>query len=317
MSARLNGFALLGTETRSAGVVLVGVDPARERELGPIEDRIIAGEFLPDGPDASATLGKDLVEELQVSIGDTVVAVTQAADGSLGNVLFTVVGVHRTGNAQLDRIGAIVHLQDLQELLVLPDQAHGITIVTRDERSIGSYAAALDQQIGSDRIDVQPWWDASPQAAQLMGMRDFGAFVLMAIVFGAAAFGILNTMMMSVFERTRELGVLKALGLRPSQMILLILIESVLLAAFAVTIGLGLGGLLDLYLVVYGFDLSATAEDGFSFAGVMLDPVIKGKVEALQVVYVVTSVFGVTVLASLWPAIRASRLRPVDAMRAE
>lgn len=317
VSSRMNGFALLGTESKSAGVVLVGVDPARERAIGPIGDRIVTGVFLPDAPNGSTTLGKDLAEELKVTVGDTVVAVTQAADGSLGNTLLTIVGIHRTGNAQLDRMGAYVHLAELQELLVLPDQVHAITVVTAEERRIGDYVDRLRAEIGSDTIQVQPWWEASPQAAQLMGMRDFGAFVLMGIVFGAAAFGVLNTMMMSVFERTRELGVLKALGLRPIRMVQLIVIESVLLAAVSLTIGLTLGGLLDLYLVVYGFDLSGTSEGGFSFAGVMLDPVVKGKVEPLQLVYIVGSVFVVTVLASLWPAIRAARLQPVVAMRAE
>ena len=251
---------------------------------------------------------------------------TQAADGSLGNALFNVVGIVKTGNVQIDRMGAYLHLADAQELLVLPDQLHTVTIVTDDERTVEGYVDRLRAALGAGPdapprpggpIEVQAWYDASPQAAQLMGMRDFASFILLGIVFGAAAFGVLNTMMMSVFERTRELGVLKALGLRPASVVSLILWESVSLAALSLALGLALGGLLDAYLVVYGFDMSASAEEGFSFSGVMIDPVIHGEVRPLGIVLVVVAVVTVSVVASLWPAIRASRLDPVVAMRAE
>lgn len=324
-SGRLEGFALLGTERKSSGALLIGVDPKRETAISPLAGRVRAGTFLPDAPAGAIVLGYDLADDLAAEIGTSLVAVTQAADGSLGNTLFNVVGIVKTGNVQIDKMGAYVHLAEAQDLLVLPDQLHTVTIVTDDERTVDDYVARLSAALGADAganrpdgpVEVQAWYDASPQAAQLMGMRDFGAFIMLGIVFGAAAFGVLNTMMMSVFERTRELGVLKAIGLRPASVVSLILWESVSLAALSLALGLGLGGLLDAYLVVYGFDMSGSAEEGFSFSGVMIDPVIHGEVRALGIVSVVVATVVVSVLASLWPAVRASRLDPVAAMRAE
>jgi ABC-type lipoprotein release transport system permease subunit len=317
VSGKVVGFALVGTEKKSTGAVIVGVDPEAERGEGRVGARIREGVFLPRQPGGKATIGVDLAEELGVKLGDSVVAVTQSADGSLGNAAYEIVGIHRTGDAQLDRTGLVIHVAEAQELLVLPDQLHSLTVLTEDPSAIAEYTEQLRGSIGSDKVAVKAWWEASPQAAQLMGMRDFGALITLGVVFTAAAFGVLNTMMMSVYERTRELGVLKALGLKPLRIVALIVVESALLAAVAAFLGLVLGGLLDLYLVVYGFDLSASVEEGFSFSGVMLDPVIRGSVRPVTIVYVILAVFVVSIGASLWPAVRASRLQPVEAMRAE
>ena len=190
-------------------------------------------------------------------------------------------------------------------------------MLTRDPGAIEAYAEELSQAIGSDTVQVQPWWEASPQTSQMMGMRDFSALLILGIVFGAAAFGVLNTMMMSVFERTRELGVLRALGIRPGRLVWLILIESFFLAGLSAVIGLMIGGVLDWYIVVHGLDFSSAGEDGFSFSGIVLDPIIYGVVRPISIAYIVVAVFVVSVLSSLWPALRAARLRPVEAIRSE
>lgn len=314
---RLQGFALLGTESKSSGALLVGVDAEREAQVTPITRRVTAGAFLTPGTTGGIVLGQRLAQELGVDVGGSVVAVTQASDGSLGNGVYTVQGLVKTGNAQVDRSGAYLAVADLQDLLVLPDQLHGVLILTEDPTSIAPYVERLRAEVATDTIEVQPWWETSPQAAQMMGMRDFSAGMVLTIVFGAAGLGILNTMMMSVFERTRELGVLKALGLRPTRMVGLILVESLMLAGLAVSIGLVLGGAIDTFLVFRGFDLSASAKEGISFSGVVIDPVIKGVVRWQGVVETVLAVFLVSVASSLWPAVRAARLDPVESLRAE
>ena len=316
-AGRMSGFALIGGDTKSAGGLLLGVDPARERDVTPFQERVREGRFVSDEPAQEIVLGHDLAKEIETSIGDEVVVLTQSADGSLGNMLLTVVGIAKTGNARIDRAGALMHVADLQDLLVLPDQLHEILVVTHDAEAIEETATKLRALVGSDTVEVVPWWEASPQTAQMMGMRDVAMGVVIVIVFGAAAFGVLNTMMMSVFERTRELGVLRALGMRPLRMISLILLESVGLAFLAATIGLVLGAALDGWIVTSGIDFSGTLEEGYEFNGVILDPVIKGVVRARPIVLIVTAVFVVTLVASLWPAYRAARLRPVEAIRAE
>jgi len=314
---RLNGFALIGGPTDSAGGQLVGVDPARERRVGPLADRVTEGEFLADAPAHEVLLGVGLAEELKVGLGDEVVIVTQASDGSMGNDLYVVRGLVKTGATALDRAGLWMHIADLQELLVLPDQAHGVQVTTTDPEAVADYSTRLRDAVATDDRAVQAWWEVSPQTASLMDMSDAGKYILLGIVFVVAAFGILNTMMMSVFERTRELGVLKAIGLRPARMVVLIVLESLFLALVAAVIGGVLGALFDWYLVVYGMDFSTSAGEGFSFAGVSLDPVMRGAVKPDGIWMTLAALFVVSFLASLWPAARAARLRPVEAIRSE
>lgn len=324
---RLFGAALLGGDSESTGVILRGVDPGAEALGTRIDTHVIAGSWLAAEAGGGVVIGVGVAEKLDVALGDELVAVTQAADGSIGNALYRVSGILESGNTAMDRGGAFLHLEDLRALLQLHGHAHEITIVALDADALDAYAAEVTAALEDVRVEdddgaqvpvlVQPWWTASPPTAQMMALRDASAFIVLAIVFSVAAFGVLNTMMMSVFERTRELGVLKAIGLRPGRLVVMIVLESVFLAGLAVALGLVLGGVLDALLVVYGLDLGGQMEDGFTFQGVTIDPVIHGVVRPAGIVWTALAVFVVSVLASLWPAWRAARLDPVHAIRSE
>jgi ABC-type lipoprotein release transport system permease subunit len=315
-TGRLNGFALLGSDKTSTGAALQGVDPARELPLTHVDQRIVEGRYLAEAPAHEIVMGSGLADELELGVGDEVVAFTQASDGSLGNELYTVVGLSSTGNAAMDKGGAWLHLADLQELLVLPDQLHGIMVLADDPDDLDAFTATLRAELPED-VAVQTWREASPQTAEMMGMQSFASLFMLGIVFAVASFGVLNTMMMSVFERTRELGVLKAIGLRPTQMISMVLWESAFLALLAGSIGLVVGGVLDLIVVYVGFDMSAGNAEGFEMMGVRFDPIIYGDVTPFSVWAPISALVLVSIGASVWPAWRAARLQPVEAIRTE
>ena len=151
---------------------------------------------------------------------------------------------------------------------------------------------------------------------KMLDMQDAATWILLVIVFSVAALGIMNTMLMAVFERTAELGVLQALGMQPSQIVGLVMFETVLLGAVGVLVGGVLGGALDLYLVKVGIDLGEFAS-GMNFSGMQWEPVLRGAFRWEGVVATVVVVVIVAALASIWPALRAARLRPVQAMREE
>ena len=313
-SVRLNGAGLVGGTAEAMGAQLVGIDPAREARVTHADQKVVEGRFLAEEPAHEILLGVKLAKDLEVGLGDSVVVVTQAADGSLGNDVYDVVGLTSTGSAAMDRSGTMLHLADLQQLLVLPAQVHQITVIGDDPDAVEVLRDAV-QGVVPDGVEVLTWQQASPSAAQLMQSQNAGAAIFLGIIFFVASFGVLNTMLMSVFERTRELGVLKAIGLRPGRIVVLVVFESLMLAGLAGFIGLLLGGVLDALLVVYGMPMSADGEHGISFQGVELDPVIHGEVHAGSIAMVLGSLLVVSVFASLYPAWRASRLVPVEAMR--
>jgi ABC-type lipoprotein release transport system permease subunit len=312
---RLMAFALAGGEEKSAGAQIMGVSPAREAALTGIDAKLTDGAWLPEEPGLKIVVGHELAKDLKVGVGDELVLVGQDAYGGMANDLFEIVGIARTGKTAMDRGGVWVHLADLQTFQALDDQLHELLIVGDDAEQ----AAALKEQVvtmpASEGALVQTWREADPPTAAMMDSSDATAFILLFVVLSVSALGILNTMLMSVFERMKEFGVLRALGLRPGKLIQVVVLESMLLAGIATTIGLVLGGALDAYLVIHGIDFSASSGEGFSFAGLTLDPVIHGTVRPEGIVITVAAVIICTLAAAIWPALRAARLEPVEAMR--
>ncbi len=312
-TGRLFAFGLLGSDNTSAGTRFMGVDPVREAAVSGIPRHIKAGRWLEGTTPGEVVIGTGLADTLEAKVGDELVLITQAADGSLGNELLTVVGLARTGNTAMDRGGAWMPLTELQSVLALEGQLHEVVTIVKDPDEIAVVADGLRAST-PDGLLVRPWFEANPQAAEMLGSQDVGKGIMLFIVFTVASLGVLNTMLMSVFERTRELGVLRALGLARSRLMGLVIVESVLLATISSAGGLVLGGLLDLYLVTTGINMAGNS-DGVSFGGVTFDPIIKGDVQPGGIVLTLACVFVVSLLASIWPALRAANLEPVDAMR--
>jgi ABC-type lipoprotein release transport system permease subunit len=315
-TARVHGHALVGTEQKVVGAMLLGIDPARESTMTELDRWVEQGRYLDPTIRGELLLGSGLAENLRVGPGAAIMAVTQAADGSMGNEAFTVAGVVNTGDVMKDRSGAWMLAEDLQDLLVLPGQVHEIALLSAGRDAVPSLMEAVAPAAGSRGLLLRSWAELNPQMARMLELSDASMLILLFIIFGVAALGILNTMLMSVFERTKELGVIKALGLRPLQLVRLVLWESIWLAAVAVLIGLPLGLAMDAWLVWVGLDLSGVME-GISMMGARWDPVMFGAFRVQPVIVAVVGLFIVSLLASLWPALRAARLQPVQAMRQE
>lgn len=310
---RLYGFALLGAEDESLGAQLIGVDPKGERALTHLDDSLVAGRYLPERPGGGVLLGTGVAERLHVGVGDEIVVVTQAADGSLGNELYVVTGIFETGASALDRGGVFLHREDLGRLLVLDDAFHEIALLAPSRDDIPAMVEQVRRVTSREGLLLRDWRELSPSAAELIGLQNVSLLLVVGIIFGVAALGILNTMLMSVFDRTRELGVLLALGLTPGRVLASILFEAVLLALLGIVVGGAIGGLLDVWLIHSGIDLGDAA--AFSTSGVTFEREMKGVFVPRDVAGVFSSVLVISTLAALWPAIRAARLPPVIAMR--
>jgi putative ABC transport system permease protein len=319
VSARVFSFGLAASAETSTGARLEGIDPDREEAVSRLAQRVTEGRYLPEEPGDEVLMGAGLADTLKVGVGDELVMIVQAADGSMGNALYTIVGLVKTGNAMMDRSGVYAHISEVQSLLALEEQAHEIVMLAEDEDEIPALAERVRADFGGDAPGggylVRTWSEADPQSAQLIQVSEVSVYFMLVVVFGVAGLGVLNTMLMAVLERTRELGLLRSLGLTPRQIRRLVLLEAALLAALSSAVGLVLGGLLDAWLVAVGMDFSVNEGQGIDYQGVTLPPYIKGEVHPEGIVVTVIFVIAVSIIAAIWPAWRASRLNPVDAMR--
>ena len=307
---RAYGAGLLGSDQKSTGAVLVGVDPIRESTVANTDAIVKQGTWLTEP--GQILLGHRMATDIDAELGSEVVIMTQAADGSIGAGTYTVAGLVRSGNIMRDTQGAWLSLTDLQELLYLDDRVHELVLLADGGRdNVDALTAAVNAEIG-DKALVRSWVEANPQMAEMLKLGQQQSAILLLIIFFLAGFGVLNTMLMSVFERTRELGVMMALGTRPSAVIRLILMEGFFLSVIGAIAGAIMGGMIDYWLCTTGLTLGYGEME---FSGVVFPDTMKGVFHIDQVTSVIGSMMAISVLAALWPAWRASRLQPVDAMR--
>ena len=307
-AARVRVPAMLSSEQESAGVTLVGIDPAREHDLSFLAKAVKEGRMLMDGNDPGIVLGRKLAERLETALGRRVVILSQDSANKIADRGFRVVGIFDSEPRMIETAYVFIGLAQAQQLLRMPGAVSEIGLITPDRNRLD---AVLDRlRAAAPQLDVQPWTQIEPTLKLTESVADVILMIWYVIVFVAMSFGLVNTLLMAVFERTREFGLFQALGMPPSQILGQVLVESLFLLA----VGLALGNLLALATLAAtadGIDLSAFAK-GFEMIGVspMLYPMLKLD-DALSANLLV---FVLGLAASLYPAWRAARYVPVEAI---
>ena len=311
-TARIHTAGLASTGEYSSGVAIVGIDPVQEAKVSGLQ-----GQGSPkDLQGRGLLLGEALQQELVAGIGTEIALVTQAADGTIGNDLYRNRGTLHTGMALLDRSLTLVHLTDLQELLSLaPGRVHEIALKLRDPGDAELVAARLNESgILPPGAVARSWRSLLPTLSDYLDMANASYVFMIGLVALFAALGVLNTMLMSVFERVRELGMLSALGMRPARVVLTVLSESLALAVAGLGAGLALGSLLVWHLSSTGLDLRSWMGE-ISMLETRMDPLIPVVWTWNAVWWPAVGLVLATVVASLIPALRAAFVNPVLAMR--
>jgi ABC-type lipoprotein release transport system permease subunit len=317
VSARVYGFALVSTGEYSSGVQILGIEPREELQVTTLLSNLRPGSALPVSGERTIVLGQTLAEEIRARLGDEVAVVAQAADGMVGNDLFRVSGILHTGLGYLDRSMAVVHIRDLQELLSLaPGRIHEVAVLLRDAMSADLFAARLNASGSLPRhATADSWAKLSPQLREYLALgRNLNGFMIFLVAL-FAAFGMLNTTMMAVFERTREIGMLSSMGMKPWLILLTILLEIFLLTLVGLAAGFGFGAIIMSYLTTHGWDLSRWIGE-MSMLGTRMDPVLKGAWAWDQVALAGSGLTIAALLAALLPARRVAWMPPVAALSA-
>jgi ABC-type lipoprotein release transport system permease subunit len=313
---RVYGYGLVSRAYHSAGAEIMGVVPGQEQGISALHTRLVQGSYLAAQQPKGVVIGEKLANTIDATVGSEIILMTQAVDGSMGNDLYTVVGIFHTGLEALDRGLVLMPLSSLQELLSLASQrVHEVGLLLSDAAAAPMVAAALEVQLGTTLpVQVQAWPELSPELAEYVRLNRGSSAIISAIVFLVAVLGVMNTMLMGVFERTRELGVLMALGMRSSQVIGLILAEAGGLAATGLLVGGGIGVPLLWYLEVHGLDLRQVMGE-ISMVGAVLDPLWYGRQNFATYGRAALGLTLTALLSALYPALRAARFRPVEALR--
>ncbi len=312
-SARIYAPALAALGEEGFAVVVLGLDPSAEQH----SKGLLAGVGEP--PSGRRVLvGRALAEVMGVKAGDVIALVGQAADGSLANDLFTVAGFVQTSVDLVNRQAVIMELSTAQELFAMPGEAHEIVVHGIDPSGAKALAATVAALPSLATAEVLDWEALAPEMLALVRFVEIAWAFVLVLVFVAAAAGVANTMLMATFERSRELGMLLALGTRPGRIVRMVVAEALVLGAVGVLIGVTLGGGIVAITHRTGFDYQAFTGRGpseLSFAGLRWSLVLYPRLALTDVLRGATAVLVTALLAAGWPAARASRLEPSQALR--
>jgi putative ABC transport system permease protein len=316
---RIYAGALASKDKKTAIARVVGISPEQEAKTTSLKNKIKEGNYLTEGPSATGknnvVVGAGLADTLKLKLGDELVLVGQGADGSISNDLFIVSGILKGDNYSMDRNYCYMNIQAAQKFLSLEGETgfHEIAVVLDDYRDAGVVAKSLSQIFSKANIttvEVLPWTSVEKQFYNTMVFEKRGIRICLMVIVIIVAIGVLNTVLMTILERTTEYGVLRALGTRPLTLFWMILLESAGLALFSIFIGLIISFILNYWVSIHGIDYPNPIDIGGFTITTMYGLIYPGAFITPAIVTFCTAVF-----VSLFPARRAMKIIPVEAMR--
>jgi len=305
---RIYTAGLVSVGDKSAGARLVGIDRRRENATTGMANQVVEGRY-PSAP-GEVMLGRGLARILAAEPGDELAVFSQAADGSVAEELYRVAALLDTGDPELNRSALYLGLDDARALFVLYNQAHEIAVTLHDLRRVEDLSSRLQGQFADSGLEVSPWQEFARDFYRAMQTDKNGMYISLVVVVIVVAITILNTILMSVMERQREYGVLRALGTRPGQIVKMVLSETALLSLASILLGALVTLVLNSHMAAEGIKL----EQAVNWGGVQLE-YMKGEVNLRSFLLPTLTVLLTSFTVSIFPALKAARTEPAKTMR--
>lgn len=302
--------ALAFAGKKTTGVTVMGIDPEMETRTTRIKSKVTSGRFISDTPMEEVVISSGLAQVLKAELGGEIALIGQGIDGSVANGLYKVVGITGGEGKSYGDSKCYMHIKTSQEFLSMGSSIHEIAVVLTDHSKTKEMTGIINASLDDPLLDVDPWQVVEAQfykamQADLKGNR-YSIIVFTIII----AVGVLNTILMVVLERTREFGVLKAIGTRPDQIFKLIVLETIFLSILSIIAGTGIGVLANWWFHVYGVTYPTPIEYG----GYIFER-LTSEISLRSIIFPPLIIIGTALMVSIWPAVRAAKIIPVKAMR--
>ena len=305
---RLIASGILSLGDKSRGVQVLGIDPAAEANQI-FRKGVIAGEFLAGDDREGILIGKPLAEKFGLKAGDQVNLLINTSNGDVDEQPFTVRGIYTTNVFPYDENTVFMPLAKAQAFAGAENHASLIFVLLKDQEQTEPVAAALT----SSNYQIVTWQDLNELSVQFEQFAGAYMVILYLIILGITATVVTNTLVIAVYERTREIGILAAIGMKGRRIMSAFLTEAALLATGGVIGGLILGGLITAYIGRVGLVIPATQ----GVTGILIGDKIYPYVTSADVISLTVTAYVITLIASLYPATLAARMEPVEALHAQ
>jgi ABC-type lipoprotein release transport system permease subunit len=308
-TSRVKVPGMIASERDNRGVTLLGVDPPGELALGFDPDDIIEGRFLDSAQDKGIVIGRKLAQRLETKLGKRVVITSQDPDNNIADRGMRVVGIYKARLQATEELFVYTGRETLQKMLKLDNQVSEVAITADSYLQVDHWWPAVAQAAGPD-LATEPWQELDSYLGTILEVQGTMNLVVMIVIFLALSFGLVNTLVMAVFERIREIGLMMALGMRPQWIMYQVLLESLMLLGLGLILGNALAAATILPLEG-GIDISVVGE-GLEMAG--MGTTLYPELALADMLMSTGVVLVLGLLASLFPAWRASRYNPVQAL---
>lgn len=307
---RLFCAGLVSVQDKSAGAQIIGVDPVLEENATNFSSKIVNGRSLKEKPSHEVVIGSVLLNILEAEIGDSVVVLSQAYDGSIANDEYVIVGSVESNNDMRDRMAFYLHIGDAQELLVLKNRVHEIAVIAGSLDDVNGVVNEIKEKLDNKYLEIVPWQIFAKSFYRAMQADKQGMWIMLFVIILIVSVGVLNSILMSVLERRKEYGVLRALGTTPIEVFSLIIYEVIILTIFSVILGTCIGITANHFLSIYGITLS----ESMTFGGVEFQT-LKSTVNLRSILLPMVAVVFAASIVSIFPALHAARTEPAKSMR--
>jgi len=309
---RVKCQGLASTAYASSNVSIVGIDPTLESKLTNIQDKLLSGRYINVKAKDEAMIGIKLAEKLELDLGDKIIVTGQSLKGDLKAEAFKVVGIYRTSDPSLDKYFVYIPISTAQKFFAMGTSINEVAIDVKKDRDIKSALIFLKKNINNPDLEILSWREVNPALVQFIQLDDISLYITVFIVAVVIALEVYNTLLMSILERTKEFGVMLAMGTKPSGIVAVVVFEAIFMGAVTILFGCTIGGLSSLYFVYNPLDFSFVAEGFEAFA---VSPLINFSLGPKHFIVTSAIMFLIVIISSLYPAIKASRLKPVEAIR--
>ncbi len=313
VSKRLVSFSMCATAENVTGVKVTGIEPDNEIKLSDINTKIIKGSYFNGVPRNPIIIGNKLAHELKVKVGSKIVITFQDINGDIISEAFRIAGIFKTNNTIFDKTNVFVRFSDLKRIINFPDNtSHEIAVKLNDIDNTNVVKRKLTSKF--NKLDISTWDELKPELAYMSDITNFYMYIFVVIILLALCFGIINTMLMAVLERVKEIGMLMAIGMNKIKIFFMIMLETIFLTVTGGILGLITGYFISKYFETTPINLSMYSKALSNFG---YDSLVYTEINIKMIIIITIMIIITGIIAAIYPAIKALSNKPVEALKTE
>jgi len=314
VTPRIFGASLAYGKDKTFPAQVIGIDPLLESRTTRLKEKVNSGAYLKNETDSdgyfSAMIGFTLAKNLNLAVGDELILISQGIDGSIANDIFIISAVVGTADS-VERNNVYLSLPAIREFLSMGDMVHELAIILENQNQSREFAQEIQPKLTPDELTAEPWQVVETAFYKSMQADKQGGYISLSVIILIVSIGVLNTVLMGTLERTREFGVLTAIGTRPHAVFSLIMTESMILASASCLVGLVISLPVNYYLSVVGIAMPEPVDMG----GMSFDMIL-GEISWYTIWLPTVVIVASTLMVSLIPSIKAAKISPLSALQA-